>query len=294
MRYLKSLSLSVAAFLAVIMFARDSAISAENNVINQTTIRALKDSMKSVKDDIKELKDYVKSIDSQVKNASPKSPTSQNVQGLGSSQTTSIAIATLSLLLSVATIITIAQLKKKKTTVNDDPRFRSYADKVNERIATLESKIEMVDHTCSDSKNKYNDLSAKVEKAMSAANFEQKSSSPPLNVTIQRFTAKTFFLSAPQKDGTFNISSESSTFRDDASMYRFDEYEQNNATFIVADKREAIQRLIASAETCILPVCVEKNAYDQNATSIVTDKPGIAVRENDKWRVTTKAEIRYV
>lgn len=104
-----------------------------------------------------------------------------------------------------------------------------------------------------------------------------------------------FFMSTPNKDGSFNQSSFSLIFRPTASIYRFviQSPDNNRASFYFADDEKAVSTAVNYPDTYIDPVCIPENAINYNAKRIITIKPGIAEKDSDKWTVIKKAIIKY-
>ena len=107
-----------------------------------------------------------------------------------------------------------------------------------------------------------------------------------------------YYLSTPNSDGTFNVSSMSSQFRPSASVYKFLVTEANGterAEFTVANDNDAVKDALSSPGSYLDPVCESINPYFSGAKRIVNIRPGKAVKEGDKWVVKPehKARIRY-
>ena len=106
-------------------------------------------------------------------------------------------------------------------------------------------------------------------------------------------TSHIFFLSTPNSDGSFNNSSASLLYKEGASIYKFQNIKENQANFKI-DEREASTKLaMRFPDKNIDPVCDAVNKFDPNPKSIFTVEPGLAELVGDKWRVITKARIRY-
>lgn len=107
-----------------------------------------------------------------------------------------------------------------------------------------------------------------------------------------------FYLSTPNSDGTFNVSSMTPTYKPTASIYKFSitrEDEQSIAAFTVAEQYESIKDALSSPGSYLDPVCESVNAFSPLAKKIRNIRPGRAIREGDKWvvRPEDKAIIRY-
>lgn len=120
---------------------------------------------------------------------------------------------------------------------------------------------------------------------------------PPISVAVPQpeipKTSNIFFLSTPNSDGSFNNSSASLHYKEGASIYNFQNTEENQAKFKI-DEREASTKLaMRFPDKNIDPVCEAVNKFDPNPKSIFTVEPGVAELVGDRWRVITKARIRY-
>lgn len=121
----------------------------------------------------------------------------------------------------------------------------------------------------------------------------------PTNVAVAtKPKTEEFYLSTPNSDGSFNVSSMSSSYKPTASIYKFEVSEEdgeNVATFTVADQYEAIKDALSSPGSYLDPVCESENAFSPSARKIVNVKPGRAFRRGEQWivRQEDKAIIRY-
>jgi hypothetical protein len=103
------------------------------------------------------------------------------------------------------------------------------------------------------------------------------------------------FAPIPNKDGSFTATNVTNTENLSSSFYKFTITNNlnQNATFEFLNVERAVKQATSSPELILNPVCKIKNALNQNATKIKTVKLGLVVKENDKWRVVTPAEIEY-
>lgn len=103
-----------------------------------------------------------------------------------------------------------------------------------------------------------------------------------------------FYLSTPNSDGSFNNSSANPTYKEGASIYKFQNFKDNRAKFEIDQHDASIKLALAYPDKNIDPVCDAQNAFDPRARRIYTAEPGIAELSSDnKWKVITKAKIRY-
>ena len=104
-----------------------------------------------------------------------------------------------------------------------------------------------------------------------------------------------FFMATPSAEKLFDESGRSEIFRPTQSLYRFkvDIHNKSMATFEFHSDSTGVSDSVNYPHTYLDPVCEPLNAVNQNAQRIVTIKPGMAEKRNDKWYVTSKAQIRY-
>jgi hypothetical protein len=138
---------------------------------------------------------------------------------------------------------------------------------------------------------------SKLQNELNSLTNQQKpqiANSIPLQ---QQKSPKLEFLYAPipSKDGTFNANSVQPMENQSSSFYKFTitEGDSIKATFEFLNVERAIKDATSSPELILNPVCKIKNALNQNAKKIRTIKPGIVIKQNDKWIVSEPAEIIY-
>lgn len=102
-----------------------------------------------------------------------------------------------------------------------------------------------------------------------------------------------FYLSTPNSDETFNVSSAHNIYQKGSSIYRFTKDIYGNTEFQIDENPASVKQALNYPEQNIAPVCTAKNAFNPNANRIITTSPGKAVLEGDYWRVEKKAEIEY-
>ena len=101
------------------------------------------------------------------------------------------------------------------------------------------------------------------------------------------------FLSTPNSDGSFNEGSASTTYKDGASIYRLIKTGSVNAKFQIDEKETSIKLALQYPDKNIDPVCDAENAFNPRANRISTTKWGEAELQNGKWKINSKAVIRY-
>lgn len=178
---------------------------------------------------------------------------------------------------------------------------------INRKILSLEKNInKLLQNTNFDSfinttKNQINVLRsdvAKVKNNISNLQFnseiQQVKPQPIININYQK-KSEILFAPSPNNDGSFDISSVSSVEDQSSSFYKFTVINNNPnyATFEFLNVERAIKDATSNPEMIIEKVCNTQNALNQNATRINTIKPGRVKKQNDKWVVELRAEIKY-
>ena len=99
-----------------------------------------------------------------------------------------------------------------------------------------------------------------------------------------------FYLSSPNKDGSFNAESIQLNYGS-GSVYKFSRISIEKANFEIEPR--AVKLALRYPNINLDPVCEPLNAYNPNAESILTETPGVARLNGDKWILEKKAKIRY-
>jgi hypothetical protein len=102
-----------------------------------------------------------------------------------------------------------------------------------------------------------------------------------------------FFLSTPNKEGSFNDSSAKASYTEGATIYKFTRKGNNKATFEIDGRDASVQLALQYPDKSIDPVCEAINAFNPKATRIITVTAGEALLQGTKWTINTKAKIRY-
>jgi len=205
------------------------------------------------------------------------------------------------LILSAVLIIAIIyvfwvhwNLKKKFQEVNDRIGRRV---KISKDFPSSNQKIES--KTNSNLENKIEELSRKIldlentiAKMQTTENLEKNLSTNMLQAKSQ-VANEVFYMAVPNEDGSFDNDGKTSK---EAALYEFiiDSQNPSVAKFsFTAKDIKIIQSVVDYSQSYINPVCEPQNALNQNAKQIVTIRPGIAEKRNDKWIITNKAQIKY-
>lgn len=100
------------------------------------------------------------------------------------------------------------------------------------------------------------------------------------------------FFATPSAQGEFINKLGQNKVKSGASIYKF--YVKGaEAEFEFYNDPSTFRATINDPGNRIKPVCDAKNAYNPDAKRIVTVKKGKAILQNNTWKVTDKAEIRY-
>lgn len=172
---------------------------------------------------------------------------------------------------------------------NDNSRpLSSLPIDYSSKIKNLENQIRDVEYQLKNSIQKNLSNNIVTDSTIPKINNEVKLEVPPKPIQ------EVFYMATPDQNN-FDISSLSNTFKPTQSLYEFkvDNYDKSKASFTFYSDEIGIRDAVNYPHTYLDPVCESQNALNQNAKSINTIKPGIAVKRNDKWVVTTKAKIKY-
>jgi len=106
-------------------------------------------------------------------------------------------------------------------------------------------------------------------------------------------TMTDFYMSTPNKDGSFNMASYTETFRPSVSIYRFSPLTKTQAEFQFESDEQGMRDALNFSKSYIEPVCEEENDVTPESKRIITLKKGLADLHNGQWTVVRKALIRY-
>jgi hypothetical protein len=180
----------------------------------------------------------------------------------------------------------LQRIKKELSKIESTNTFSSHSNsnlhtdelrRLQNKIAEVEKKLLSLDQVLINNKSSNNQSEAVL--LYSKQNVD----------TI----SETFFLSAPNIDGTFDKSSSSSTYRPGATIYKFTSLGNNKAKFRISEVDASIKLALQYQDKTIDPVCDNLNAYDPQSTKIVTVSEGEAELQGEKWVCNIKAKIRY-
>jgi hypothetical protein len=168
---------------------------------------------------------------------------------------------------------------QRRGTSNNQSSLSLEIRDANNRIRDLESHIKNLN-------DKVAQLSIKVISIPEEKNVLQE-----VKQVDQKLDA--FFLSTPNKEGSFNESSATASYKEGATIYKFTRKGNNKATFEIDGRDASVQLALQYPDKSIDPVCEAINAFNPKATRIITVTAGEALLQGTKWTINTKAKIRY-
>lgn len=104
-------------------------------------------------------------------------------------------------------------------------------------------------------------------------------------------TQKFVFAKTPIEDKVFNAFDV--TDDKDGKFYKFLLKENNLAEFEFFNSGNSAKRALNAPDSFLYTACEETEPLNQNANKIITIKPGIAIKQENKWIVKEKAQITY-
>lgn len=114
------------------------------------------------------------------------------------------------------------------------------------------------------------------------------------SVASKEMTKEQLFFSQPDENGVFN-SLPTKEFIGGKSLYIFSLMSNKDARFHLYDHPQVKTRALKMVGRAITPACTSENAISPNHSGIKTLEDGLAEKLPDgKWKVKTKARIRYV
>lgn len=155
---------------------------------------------------------------------------------------------------------------------------------LQDHIRRVESKVEDAANI-SQRSQPYKEISQVV--------FEDEPKPYNKQENIPSSPAEVLYFSTPNEDGSFNVSAASTSFMDDASIYRMTKTSAAKAEYKIDDRPSAIRLALQYPELRIERCCIPQNAFNHKAKRIVTRKPGKMELMGDKWIIVTKAKISY-
>lgn len=210
------------------------------------------------------------------------------------------------LILAAGLIISFRYLHGELKTLNHDLQSKMYGY-VDRKLSNTpktsaspitslnSSEIVKSENRIGELENKTTHLASRIE---SLENRNDKRTDNPVRQDWQPRTGsdlsiEIFYLSTPNKDGSFNEKSAHSSYKESASIYKFTKTIYGDAEFQIDESESSIKLALEYPEKNIDPVCDAENAFNPKASQIITVKLGKAELDGDKWKVIRKAIIRY-
>jgi len=168
--------------------------------------------------------------------------------------------------------------------------------KATSQIGELKGEIKDLKDEVQNRKNEIGNLDKEINNLKHKNENQVKHELQSRQVANQpEIKTETFFLSNPNSDGSFNVSSVSPVYREGASIYKFTKTGNNRAEFQIDDREASVRLALSYPDKSIDPVCEALNALNPNAKRITTVEPGKAELVNDRWVVikNQKSKIRY-
>ena len=159
---------------------------------------------------------------------------------------------------------------------NQNTNNTRFESKIMREIEALNSKIDLLEVT------KNNSLEASLQNTSQANSISQ---------TIQKQIQNTLYAKTPISDKVFNAFDV--TEDRNGKFYQFTITGNNQAQFKFFNSENSALRAINAPDSFLYLACEEMITLNQNAKKIITTKPGIAIKQDDKWIVKEKAQITY-
>ncbi|MGB0861672.1 MAG: hypothetical protein ACPG19_11735 [Saprospiraceae bacterium] len=116
---------------------------------------------------------------------------------------------------------------------------------------------------------------------------------PDLTNVKFRVRPEHFYMPAPNAEGSFETNTWKSNFEASESVYSFEMIGATEAKFHFYDNENAVLRAFNDQDKYIYPVCKPLNEYNEGATKIITQVPGIVFKDGDEWKLKEKALIYF-
>lgn len=157
---------------------------------------------------------------------------------------------------------------------------------LNKRVESLEQQIEALSsHPIEISTDKENKETVAVQASIvnSAPTDIQTEGKAPQH--------RILFMTAPNDEGVFTGSSE--TEQVGKSIYQLSTTDGVHGTFIMLDTPDAIATAMISVSQFVKTACKVQGNLSPYPQQIQTLEEGTAVLENDSWRITNKAIVKF-
>lgn len=102
-----------------------------------------------------------------------------------------------------------------------------------------------------------------------------------------------FYMSTPNRDGSFSMASYSEVFMPSVSIYKFMPIGKDQAEFKIESDEQGMRDALNFSTSYIEPVCDEENDLTPDTKRVLTVANGLAESINGQWTVLRKALVRY-
>jgi hypothetical protein len=178
----------------------------------------------------------------------------------------------------------------------DSETLQSKIRELEKTLIKMTSDYSNVINRCNELEKKYDDLIAAIKKLEEQKQNNRPafvSNPQPVNNVIKQSVSRAFYMSIPNADGSFWDRNSRQELDPTASCYKFVETTPGVAEFFTVDDPAFFQQALKNPFDIIEPVCEPQNAWTNERKRIITESPGKAQKNGDKWSVTVKAKIRY-
>ena len=128
-------------------------------------------------------------------------------------------------------------------------------------------------------------------------NNETNLSEHIIKETLPEFEIINYYFSTPNDDGSFLDRNKTTSFEQYSKffLFRIDKLNSRKAYVSIVDDRETQIHILNNYKEYLDAVCNYKNPFSKASTKIITEKPGIAICEGDKWIIkgNEKIDIRF-
>lgn len=119
----------------------------------------------------------------------------------------------------------------------------------------------------------------------SIASFQEVASENPK-------TTVSYFLSAPEPDGTFATATSSPLIG--KSIYKLSTDNGSDGTFTLLDTPDALSTAVISVSQFIKPACKVEGSLPPMPRSVETLEPGMATFQDGRWQIVKKTVVRFL
>jgi hypothetical protein len=112
---------------------------------------------------------------------------------------------------------------------------------------------------------------------------------------VKMIQGEAFFMPIPNAYGIFDLKEATAVFKRPYSVYLFKVISEdgNQAEFSIYEDIATMLRALDNFDEYLRPACRSTAILHKNATKIITEEKGLAIREGKEWKVVTKAVVRY-